>query len=314
MSRRVLVTGATGFVGGHLCPHLRDAGYEVLAGVNDTQKIDFPTCAFDLTDPQSIANLAAWAAPLDAVVHLAAISFLPDAARGPEHVMDVNLLGTLRLLDAVSETAPDTRVLFVSSSEVYGPPERLPVTEDHPLRPANPYAIAKAAADHYCAYLVQARGADIVRVRPFNHAGPGQSDQFVLSSLARQLAEMEAGQREPVLHVGNLEAARDFTHVADVTRAYELLLDQASPGDVYNVCSGEAYRIQDALDTLLGLTHARVEVRVDPERLRPVDVPEVRGSHEKLTRATGWEPSLPLERVLEDLLNDWRARCHAGKT
>lgn len=312
MTRRVLVTGATGFAGQHLCRHLAKSGYDVFGGINDDQELPFPSRDFDLRDADSVRALVAWAAPIDAVAHLAAMTFVPHAVRGPEAVMDVNLLGTIRLLDAIRECAPETRILFVSSSEVYGRPERLPVDEEHPLRPGNPYAISKAAADAYCGYAAQADAANIVRVRPFNHSGPGQSDQFVLASFARQLAEMEAGARDPVLHVGNLEAARDFTHVADVVRAYEILLEHGESGGVYNVCSGESYRIQDALDALLGMTNLRVDVRVDPERLRPVDVPEIRGSHARLTSATGWAPAVSFERLLADLLDYWRARCQAA--
>ncbi len=309
MTRRVLVTGANGFVGGYLCPHLAGNGYEVLCGVSGAPTQAPAAREFDLSDATSVDGLVQWADQPQVVVHLAAIAYIPEAAKSPASVMDVNLLGTIRVLEAVRRHAPGARVLFVGSGDAYGQPERLPMTEDQPLRPVNPYAISKAAADHYCAYAAAA-GLDVVRARPFNHGGAGQSDGVVLSSFARQIAEMEAGTRPPVLHVGTLETIRDFTHVADVVRAYRLLIERGKKGDAYNICSGKSYRIQELLDGLLGLTKVRVEVRLDRERLRPVDVPEVRASHGKLSAETGWEPEIPVQTLLADLLNHWRA---AGK-
>ena len=174
------------------------------------------------------------------------------------------------------------------------------------MNPKNPYAISKAAADHYCGFLHEAGALDVVRVRPFNHAGAGQPDVFVLSNFARQVAGIESGRLAPVLRVGNLDARRDFSHVSDVVRAYEAIALQGEAGEVYNVCSGQAPRIHDAVDKLLQLCRVAIRVEPDPSRLRTVDVSEVRGSHEKLKARTGWQPELSFERVLLDLLNHWR--------
>jgi GDP-4-dehydro-6-deoxy-D-mannose reductase len=310
MKRRVLVTGANGFVGGYLCPHLAQNGYEVSCGVSGSPVQSFASRDFNLSDAASVDALVQWAAKPDIIVHLAAIAYIPEAAKSPAGVMDINLLGTIRVLEAVRNHTPGTRVLFVGSGDAYGRPERLPMTEDQPLRPVNPYAISKAAADHYCAYAAAA-GLNIVRARPFNHGGAGQSDGVVLSSFAKQIAEMEAGTRPPVLHVGTLETIRDFSHVSDVVRAYRLLIERGKTGEAYNVCSGTSHRIQDLLDALLGMTKVRVEVRLDRERLRPVDIPEVRATHEKLTAETGWQPEIPAQKLVGELLDYWRAQNRA---
>lgn len=308
MSGRVLVTGAEGFVGRHLCAQLATAGYEIIAGVGHMNSAIPGSRHFDLCEAASVERLVKDAGALTAVVHLAAITFVPDAERSPSSVMDVNLLGTIRLLDAIRRHAPAARALIVGSSEAYGPPQFLPVTESHALCPANPYAISKAAADHYGAYMHAAAGLDVVRARPFNHSGPGQADAFVLSSFAKQIAEIEAGRREPVLHVGNLDVARDFSHVTDVVKAYQGLLKDGRAGEAYNVCSGDSVRLSDVLDRFLALTSTRIEIQTDPERLRKVDILDVRGSHAKLTADTGWQPRIPFDQILRDLLDYWRGR------
>ncbi len=306
MSGRILVTGSSGFVGKHLCGHLEAQGYEVF-GCDQLTAEDSPrrrTC--DITDTRSIEETIQWAGPPDFVVHLAAVTFVPEATESPAHVVQVNFLGTLRLAVALRTHAPNARLLFIGSSEVYGPPREIPVTEAHPLSPANPYAISKAAADQYCRYLSESDGTDIVRMRPFNHSGPGQSDRFVLSSFARQIAEIEKGQREAVIEVGNLQAARDFMHVNDVVRAYETALKKGRAGAVYNICSAQSHRIGDALETLVAMSDADIRIEVDPERFRPTDTTEMIGSHDKFTRDTGWKPEETFERLLADLLAYWR--------
>lgn len=305
---RVLITGAEGFVGGYLRARLSKAGMEVLAGTAAPLASHPASRAFDLVDESSVDALVKWAAPIHHVVHLAAITFVPDAARSPAHVMDVNLGGTIRLLDAVTRYSPGARVLFVGSSEAYGRPQSLPITESHPLNPLNPYAISKAAADHYCASLSANHSIAIVRARPFNHSGAGQSDAFALSSFARQIAEIEAGRRPPVLTTGNLDVARDFSHVADVVAAYALLLESGEPGDAYNVCSGQPVSLRVIVDRLLALSSAKIEVETDPERLRKTDVEKVFGSNDKISKTTGWRPQRDLATLLTDLLEYWRAR------
>ncbi len=306
MSGRVLVTGSSGFVGLHLCAHLESRGYEVFGCDQTAAEGQTRRRVCDITDTESVEDCVRWAAPVDFVLHLAAITFVPEAARNPTQVADVNMLGTIRLIDALRSQAPKARLVFVGSSEVYGPPRETPVTEGHRFDPQNPYAMSKAAADHYCRFRSQNDGMDIVRMRPFNHSGPGQSDRFVLSSFARQIAEIEAGKRGPSIKVGNLEAARDFMHVDDVVRAYVSALQDGRRGEAYNICSGESHRIGDALESLVAMADAEISIETDSGRFRPDDVPEIRGSHEKFTRDTGWRPEKSFESLLGDLLGYWR--------
>lgn len=304
MNKRALVTGAGGFVGTRLTCYLEAQGWDVVRSGHPAVTGMIPC---DFQDAEAVCALIANAGPLTHVFHLAAIAFVPDAERDPVRAMDVNLNGTIRLCSALRDVATPPRLLFIGSSEIYGPPQALPMTEDHPISPANTYAISKAAADHYCAHLSKIRALDIVRMRPFNHAGPGQTDSYVLSSFARQVAEIEAGLRAPVLETGNLEAARDFLHVDDVLRAYEAAALHAPPGEAFNICSGQAQRIQSALDQLLAMSSAKIEVRHDPARMRPSDVPEVCGSSAKLTTMTGWRPEISFDTLLRELLDYWRS-------
>ena len=305
---RALVTGANGFVGPWLSRHLRDSGWDVYESDNAVDTENEHSRGADIRDPRQTRDLADWCWPVDAVFHLAAKTFVPDSHADPVPVWRVNVEGTMHLLAAFRRGEPPPRFIFVSSAEVYGPPRNLPMTEDHPLNPVNPYALSKTAADHFARYAYETLGQPVIRVRPFNHSGPGQSDQFVLSSFAKQLVAIEAGHQDGILRVGNLAAARDFTHVADVVRAYALLAQHGRPGEAYNVCSNRAITIQDALNTLVAASGLDVRIETDPARLRPVDVAEVRGSHEKLSKATGWEPEKTFEDIARDLLAYWRER------
>ncbi len=305
---RALVTGADGFVGRVLCRHLVRSGWEVRAGVMHDAREPSGEFQCDITGADKVDALVEWAGPVDVVFHLAAVTFVPESIQDPRRAMRVNVEGTMNLVQACRARLPESRFLFVSTSEVYGPPVDLPIREEHPLNPKTPYAISKAAADSYCAYVFESTGYDIVRLRPFNHSGPGQPDQFVLSSFARQLARAEAGAADPVLRVGNLEARRDFLHVDDVVCAYELAARKGGAGEVYNIASGHAVLIRDALDTLLRMARVKVTVEPAPDRLRPVEVREVAGSSERLTAATGWTPQHPLEVLLADILNFWRVQ------
>ena len=314
MTKRALVTGADGFVGSVLCRHLSESGWEVRSAV--LRDVLNPAGEFqcDITEAARVEALLAWAGPVDVVFHLAALTFVPDAIQHPHLAMRVNVDGTVNLLDACRAQLPESRFLHVSTSEIYGPPVTLPVREDHPLNPQNPYAISKTAADAFCAYFHRSTGYDLVRMRPFNHAGPGQSDQFVLSSFARQIARAEAGKTEPIVRVGNLDARRDFLHVEDVVRAYERAALKSEAGEAYNIASGTAVAIRDALGMLIEMARTEITVEPDPERLRPVEVAEVAGSSAKLEASTGWRPERSLEHLLADILNYWRGREHAAPT
>ncbi|MCL4216414.1 MAG: GDP-mannose 4,6-dehydratase [Candidatus Hydrogenedentes bacterium] len=306
MSRRALVTGANGFVGRRLCRHLRESGWDVREAIHGAMEDPRLQRQLNLGQAEDITSLLEWTGPLSHVFHLAAVTSVPEAVDSPVNVMEVNLLGTMRLVAAVERSYKNARFIFVSSSAVYGAPRQLPVTEQHPLEPGNPYAISKAAADEFCRYAHKASGMDIVRLRPFNHSGAGQDDRFVLSSFARQVAQIERGKRAPVLQVGNLEARRDFSHVDDVILAYELAALHAQPGEAYNICSGKAWSMQEALDRLMALAECQITVEIDESRLRPVDVLDITGSHDKFVSACGWRPAKGFDEILKDLLTHWR--------
>jgi GDP-4-dehydro-6-deoxy-D-mannose reductase len=287
------VTGGGGFVGGHLVQLLDDA----VAPSSDE---------LDLLDADAVRRAVAAAAP-GCVFHLAALASVAHSWEEPRAVFRDNVEMTVNLLDAVRDKAPEAAVVLLSSGEVYGPPERLPVTEDAPLRPQNPYAVSKAACDLLAGQYADAHGLRIVRVRAFNQAGPGQSDEYVVGTIARQVAEAEAaGSEVALIRTGNPDSARDFTDVRDSVRAY--VAASSLPAGVYNVCSGSAASVRELVE--MAGRAARVEVRheVDPERVRAQDVPEVRGSAERLAEASGWRPEIPLEQTVADAVAYWRER------
>jgi GDP-4-dehydro-6-deoxy-D-mannose reductase len=309
MNRRALITGAGGFVGHYLRAQLEGNGWEVVCTTLHGEGGGIPC---DVTNAQEVLSVFHAAGRVTHVFHLAALTFVPLAMKEPGTVMQVNYGGTVNTLQAMEGLAQPARFIFIGSADAYGPPLRLPVDEDHPLIPQNPYAISKAAADDYCRFASKASSVESIRLRPFNHSGPGQPDNFVLSSFARQVAEIEAGLQPPVLRVGNLEAARDFLHVKDVVRAYELAALHGDPGEVYNICSGTAQALDAAVQTLCDLATVPISVEVDAERLRPVDVKTVAGSHEKFSARTGWQPEIRFESLLQDLLDYWRGELKTG--
>ncbi len=305
---RALITGIGGFAGRHLAGLLEAEGLEVW-GI-DRPKSDPPSprvLRFDLLD-RGMAREALETAGPDLVFHLAAQSAPSLAWKDPEATLRNNLFVQMNLLEALRGLPLHPRVLVVSSGEVYGTPQRLPVMEADPLLPTNPYALSKAVQDLMAYQYYAAFGIPIIRVRPFNHLGPGQSDDFVLPTLARQVAEVEAGKRPPVIQVGNLQARRDFTDVRDIVRAYYLAAVKGEPGNVYNIGSGRAVSIQSLLDFLLQETPTSIKVEQDPARYRPVDIPLAWTDAAKLRRVTGWRPTIPLETTVREVLEYWRAR------
>jgi GDP-4-dehydro-6-deoxy-D-mannose reductase len=296
----VLVTGAEGFVGGVLLARLRARGAEAIASDRGD---------LDVADEARVRAAVAAARP-DAVVHLAAISFVPEAEADGGRALRVNYLGTRNLLAAVEAAVPRARVLLVSSSTVYGPAAAgaPPFDESSPLRPANAYARTKAAADLLGAAFAE-RGLAVWRARPWNHTGAGRPDRFVESSFARQLAEIEAGRRPPRIEVGALDSLRDFLHVEDVVDAYLALLDGSAPPGAYNVASGSGVTIRALLERLLARTRLAPELLVDPARLRPPDASV--GSAARLHALTGWAPRRTLDQALGELLDDWRERIRS---
>lgn len=301
---RCLVTGAAGFAGRHLVDHLEAAGDEVLVS-------DRRSGGPDLLDG------AAWAAHLadlrpDAVYHLAAQASVPTSWSDPAGTVRTNVEGTLNVLLAARD-AGARRVLFVSSSDVYGDvaPVDLPLRETAPLRPVTPYAASKAAAEQLAVQAWLGWGLEVVRVRAFNHLGPGQDDRFVAGALAARIAAAERGDGE--VAIGNLSARRDFTDVRDVVRAYRSALVDGAAGEVYHVCSGTAVPIAELATTMVELAEAPVRLVTDPALLRPVDVPVLVGDAGRLRAATGWVPAIPLRDTLAELLADHRARLAAGR-
>jgi GDP-4-dehydro-6-deoxy-D-mannose reductase len=247
------------------------------------------------------------------VFHLAAQSNVQVAFKDPEATLMTNVVGQLHLLNALREYVPEARILIVCSSEEYGlvRPEDIPIDEDTPFKPTNPYAVSKVAQDALATQHFIAWGQRTIRVRPFNHIGPGQSELFVTAAFARQVAMIESGEQEPVIRVGNLEAERDFTDVRDMARAYHLAVLHGEPGEVYNIGSGRGYRMQWVLDTLVAMSNVEVEVRQDPARMRPSDIPRLVCDPTKFQTLTGWQPQIPIEQTLSDILDYWRGRVRA---
>jgi len=312
----ILITGAGGFVGGHLIAHLAALGgarlhAAVLQAPDDASAWTLPAIPYpvDLRDAAAVRALIERVRP-EWVFHLAALADVGKSFEQPWTTLENNIRAQVNLLEALRALAPEARTLIVSSAEIYGAAggATAPLDEDTPFAPANPYSVSKVAQDMLGLEYFLAHGMPVLRARPFNHIGPGQARGFVAADFASQIAAIEAGLREPVLYVGNLEAERDFTDVRDVVRAYRLIAAQGEPGAVYNVCRGEAHSIQCLLDALLSYSTAKIEVQPDPARLRPVDVPRRVGDASRLHDQTGWQPEIPFEQTLLDILTDWRRR------
>jgi GDP-4-dehydro-6-deoxy-D-mannose reductase len=288
---RVFITGGHGFVGRWLREHLAKEGDDVVAPLE-----------LEITDEDDVASALKAAQP-DAIYHLAALTHVGQSWQQPDETFRVNALGTLRTLEAVRRVSPSARVLVVGSAEVYGhvTPDQLPVGETAPVRPVSPYAASKAAAEIVALQAHLGHGLDVVQVRSFNHVGPGQSPDFVVPALARRVAEAAAsGSRS--IRVGNLEPRRDFTDVRDVVRAYRLLVEKGVAGEIYNVCSGHDVSVGELANRLARLAGVELELVPDPDLVRPVDVPVLRGDPAKLVAATAWRPELSLDQTLSEML------------
>ncbi len=303
---RALITGACGFVGGHLARHLLQCGDEVQGGVVQSMPTDTPfaTLPLNVTDVACVRSAFGAFKP-DVVFHLAGMAYVPDAEEDFDQALRVNVGGTQHVVHACHLMQRPVTVVLVSSAEVYGrvSPEDLPITEETALRPTNNYSLTKLMAEAVAPRYVHHGQVRVVVVRPFNHIGPGQSDRFVASSFAHQLASMKAGRIPAIIQVGNLAARRDFSDVRDVVHGYRLAA--MAGGGPYNFCSGQAVAIQKILDLLIEISAIQVKVEVDPLRLRPSDVPEVVGSFAKAQRELGWKPERMLHETLRDLFEFW---------
>lgn len=315
---RLLITGITGFVGSHLAELALAQGTDVVGAIrwrSNTEHIDhvrnrLTLIESDLRDVLSAHALIEQARP-DVVVHLAAQSFVAASWQAPSETLLTNAVSQTNLLEAVRQARRQCRFLVIGSSEEYGLvyPDELPIRETNPLRPMSPYAVSKVTQDLMGWQYFKSYGLDVVRTRAFNHEGPRRGENFATSSFAKQIAEIEAGLHEPVVHVGDLKPTRDFSDVRDVVRGYWTLLEHGVAGDVYNLCSGVDRSIEWVVRFLIGRSTASgIEVRSDAARMRPSDVPVLRGSPDKIEKATGWRVTIPLERTLDDLLDYWRQR------
>lgn len=316
---KVLITGITGFAGSHLADYLlaneptaevaglyrwrsRTENVEHLAG-----RVALVEC--DVRDATATREAVESFRP-DFIFHLAAQSFVPSSWRAPQETLSTNLLGQLNIFEAVRKSGLNCRIQIAGSSEEYGlvHPHELPIKEDQPLRPLSPYAVSKVAQDALAYQYFMSYGMPIIRTRGFNHTGPRRGEVFVTSNFAKQVATIEAGKAAPVIKVGNLDAVRDFTDVRDMVRGYVLATEKGKPGEVYNLASGKAITIRAMLDKLIAMARVEVKVETDPARLRPSDVEVLIGDYSKFHADTGWEPKIPFDQTLEDLLNYWRQR------
>lgn len=311
---KALITGISGFVGSHLAEYLLEhTDWEVAGTVYGPYDNIADLCGTLELYPAELSRLDVMTfileqAQPDVIFHLAAQPLVSVSRRDPWGTIETNVRMQLNVLEGVTRVNPGCRVLVVGSSEEYGlvSPQDLPLDEDTPLRPLSPYALSKVAQDLLGLQYHLVHKLDVVRARPFNHIGPRQRIGFVAPDFASQIAAIELGLQAPVIEVGNLEARRDFSDVRDVVRAYELLASQGEAGEVYNVGSGESYAIRQVLDTLLSMTDIEIEVRQDPQRLRPSEVPEVVCDATRIRQRTGWQTTISFQQSLEDILAFWR--------
>ncbi len=292
-----LITGVRGFVGPHLRTHLQSEGDTVVGA--------------DVGSGPDLRDKDAWTDYLnqhqpDVIYHLAGWSDVGGSWNDPHSTFDVNVMGTLNLCEAARK-ANVQKLVFVSSAEVYGPvpTDELPIQEDRPMTPASPYGASKQAAEAIATHYWRSHNLDIVIARPFNHIGPGQSERFFAPAFAHQIAELERAGGGTLTH-GNLSAERDLLDVRDVVRAYRLLAHQGTPGETYNICSGQARSIESVLEAMLTAATVKIETAIDPERLRPVDLPKQCGSNQKLLGQTSWSRQFPIAETVEAVLNDAR--------
>ena len=321
---KALITGITGFAGSHLADYLLAHHPQVevfgirrwrsrMENLAHLAAGSVELVETDLKDYNSVYRLLEKARP-DYIFHLAAQSYVPASWNAPAATLETNIIGQTNLFEAVRALSLDPTIQIACSSEEYGlvHPDETPITESNPLRPLSTYAVSKIAQDYLGYQYLQSYGLKVVRTRGFNHTGPRRGEVFVASNFAKQLARIKAGLDEPVIRVGNLEATRDFTDVRDMVRAYWLAVTRRKPGEVYNIASGREIVIQDLLDKLIELTDVEVTVERDPERMRPSDVEILLGDSSKFRQATGWEPLIPFDQTLSDLLDYWRQQIRSG--
>lgn len=316
---RILITGITGFAGSHLADYIlqNHPEIEVYGLIRWRSRLEnilhimdkINLLEADLKDTISLKKALQEAKP-DRIFHLAAQSFVPTSWRCPSETFTINAVGQINLFEAILSLGLSPKIQVAGSSEEYGlaHPDEMPMKETNPIRPLSPYAVSKVAQDFLAYQYFKSYGLKTVRTRGFNHTGPRRGEVFICSTFAKQIAEIEKKKREPIIQVGNLEAKRDFTDVRDTVVAYWLSLEKGKEGDVYNIGSGKAYSMKEVLDILLSLSTINIEIKVDPLRLRPSDVPILVSNCQKFNRLTGWKPKIPFKQSLRDLLDYWRDR------
>lgn len=317
---KVLITGITGFAGSHLIDYLLEEQKDVqIFGMvrwrSKTDNIEhileggIKLSECDIRDAYSVRKVVEDIKP-DRIFHLAAQSFVPTSWRAPAETLTTNIIGQLNIFEAMRQIGINPPIQIACSSEEYGyvKEDEVPIKETNPLRPLSPYAVSKVGQDLLGYQYFMSYGLHVVRTRGFNHTGPRRGSVFVCSDFAKQIAKIEKGKQKPVIHVGNLEAKRDFTDVRDMVRGYWLALDKGKAGEAYNICSGKAYSIKEVLDILLDMAKVKVEIKEDPQRMRPSDVPVLLGDNSKFVKQTGWKPRIKFEDSLKDLLDYWRQR------
>lgn len=320
---RALITGIAGFAGSHLAEYLLSRNEVEVSGIVRSDNI--PNIEHlrphlrlfygDVVNFEFVKSVICEVSP-DFIFHLAGQADVSLSWKHPGPTLNSNVFGQLNVLESVVQCGLPCRVLAVGSGDEYGIvlPSELPVRETNPLRPNSPYAVSKVAQDMLGFQYFASHKLPVVRVRPFNHIGPRQSEAFAASSFAKQIAQAELGLCEPVVKVGNLDARRDFTDVRDIVRGYWLALSRGEPGEVYNLGSGSAHSIAEVLHSLLSKSNVQIKVEQDPLRLRPSDVPVVICDYTKMRSRTGWQPQVPLEESLVEALDYWRARLSQSQT
>ncbi len=316
MNKKILITGIFGFAGNYLARFLLTQKDVKVLGTYRSQKSkdllsdtasDLELYQLDLMDYEKVVEVLEKSKP-DEIYHLAALASAAASFESPGLVITNNIISQLNLFEAVRLNKLSPKIMIISSAEIYGivDPNDLPVDEDTVLKPASPYAVSKIAQDYMGLQYHISYNLNVIRARPFNHIGPGQTDQFATSSFAKKIAEIEKGKREPILTAGNLDAKRDFTDVRDMVKAYVLLMEKGIAGEVYNIGSGKSYKMSEVLDILLSYSDAKIKVEVDPALLRPSDNPELLCDNNKIKDLTGWAPEIPIEKTLKEILEYWR--------
>lgn len=319
LKKKALITGITGFAGSHLAELLLKDGHEVWGTTRPRSQAENLNSIknklhledADLLDSHSLYTIVSKIKP-DYIFHLAAQSFVQSSWASPANTMELNIVGSVHLFEAVRRAGLDSVIQIACSSEEYGLvyDNELPIKETNPLRPQSPYAVSKVAMDYLGYQYFMSYGLKVIRTRGFNHTGPRRGEVFVTSNFAKQIAEIEKGKKEPVIEVGNLDSSRDWTDVRDMVKGYLVSVEKGEPGEVYNICSEKAVKIADMLDMLIAMSTVKNKIKIveDPTRMRPSDVPVLLGDCLKFRKRTGWRPEVPFEKTMEDLLNYWREK------